>query len=229
MTLRELFSKLAAGELSNLAMADGGVLQQHAFPAVVDYTNEALLRLHTRFPLNEKDVLVEMVEGVTNYHLTKAHSLANSEATGTPYLIDAADPFLGDVIRVVRVYNTYGIGLPLNDEEDRNSVFTPQPKILQGPRPIAGQALDVVYRAKHTTLTVDALDSEIDIPDVLEPALKLYIGHKVYNAMNTQEAQMAAANRYAQYEAICQEVVDQDVIGATISNTNTKFHKRGWV
>lgn len=229
MLLSDLFTRLARGELSNLSMSCDGVLNQSKYATIVDYANEGLLRLHTRFNLMERDLMLELVEGVTSYRLDKQHALSNDDGTGDPYIVDYGDTFRDDMIRVSRVYNAYGIELPLNDESDINSLFTPLPKVIQVPSPVSVQVLDVVYQARHPLLTVDNLDAEIDLPDVLESALLCYIAFKVLNAMGTQESIGNAMTRQAQYEALCQEVTDYDTVGSSISTSNTKFDKRGWV
>lgn len=231
MTLNDLFESLANGELSNLFMAEQGTISQSKRKSITLYANEALLRLYTRFPLWEKDLLLEMKEAVTNYHLLSryAYSKADQHTCIDPYIMDTADPFLDDVIRVVRVYNTYGIELPLNDEGARHAIFTPQPRIIQVPNPVVGNVLNVVYRAQHPKLSVDKLDQEIELPDILIPALHTYIAYKALTAMNTAESTGVGQLRQAQFDAMCAELVEQDIIGATISTSTDKFSKRGWI
>lgn len=230
MTLNDLFAALATEELSNLQLAEGGVIAEHKKAAVLAYIEDGLLRLHTRFPLVEKDVLIEMQEGVTHYHLLQRYAYSQYDPSNgiVPYIVDSADPFLEDVIKVTRVYNSYGVELPLNDEEAPCSVFTPQPRVLLVPRPVVGSALDVVYRARHPKLSLAEPDQEIYLPDFLEPVLKQYVAYKAYNVINTQEAMAIAAIRMQQFDSMCQEAVEQDTIGATTSTSNTKFSKRGW-
>ena len=73
MNIEDLFTSLSYGELNNLSMsADGsGSIEESKQPQILLYANEGLLRLYGRFLLKENDVLIEMVEHITNYHLKK--------------------------------------------------------------------------------------------------------------------------------------------------------------
>ena len=235
MTLQELYEKLSFGELQNLWEADegSGVIRDENKPKVVRYLNDALLRLYTRFILREKDVVIEMHDHITNYHLKAKFAESQWETSGQDFLYIKdlmREPFTEDVIRIMNVYNSLGDRLPLNDETHPESLFTPQGAVLQVPRPVSGVALSLVYQAKHPIILWDGDDDqEIDIPDVLEEALLSYIAFKLYNHKNTQEAMGIAQGHLSLYEAVCQDVVDKDLVSTSESFTNTRFQKGGWV
>lgn len=237
MNVNDLLKNLALGELSNLALAEGtGTIISDKRPQIILLANEALLRLYTRFVLKEKDVLVEMREGVTNYHLLKkyAYSQYDPENPPTkwcmPYILDLGkEQFQEDVIKVLAVYASIGRKLPLNDLERADSVFTPQSTVVQVPFPIPGQALGIEFQARHPILTVDNLTAEIELPEVLHGALQAYIASKVFMHMNTQENTAKGQEHAINYESICQDVVDRDLVSSSSSTTNSRFHKRGWI
>jgi hypothetical protein len=233
MNIEELYKKLSYGELSNLSMSGegNGTIIESARPKIILYANDALTRLHSRFPLREKDVLIEMHEHITNYHLlprfAKHHTPVEEKVT---YILDMPlEPFTDEVIRILSVYDTYGCRLPLNNDAEPNSVFTPQAKVLQVPRPIAGSALNVAYQTKHDVLDHEKMDQPIFIPDTLESALTAYIAYKVYSHINTAEATNKAQEHLAFYESVCGEVVEHDLVSSTVSTTNQRFEKRGWI
>lgn len=236
MNLNDLFRDLALGELSNLSMVENDTIIPQRRPKIVSYTNEALLALHSTFVLKEKDVVIEMREGVTNYHLLKryAWSQYNEENPpdrwNMPYIMDmVADPFQEDVIKILAVYNSFGQKMPLNDNEHARSVFNPQSNLLQVPFPIPGQALAIEYQAKHTTLQHCNCDEEIVVPDVLWRALKAYVASKVFMHMNTQETTTKGQEHMIIYDMICQDVVEKDLVNTSSSTTNSRFAKRGWI
>lgn len=236
MNLNDLFRDLALGELSNLSMAENDTIIPQRRPKIVSYANEALLALHSTFVLKEKDVVIEMREGVTNYHLLKryAWSQYNEENPpdrwNMPYIMDmVADPFQEDVIKILAVYNSFGQKMPLNDNEHARSVFNPQSNLLQVPFPIPGQALSIEYQAKHTTLQHCDCDEEIVVPDVLWRALKAYVASKVFMHMNTQETTAKGQEHMIIYDMICQDVVEKDLVNTSSSTTNSRFAKRGWI
>ena len=89
--------------------------------------------------------------------------------------------------------------------------------------------LTVVYQARHPTLYPEQLDDEVDCPDVLLGALKAYVAQLYYGNMNTQDA-IANAQKYSNiYNTIIADVLAQDLVSVTYSQTNSKFHKNGFV
>lgn len=238
MILNDLFRDLALGELSNLSFAskEAPTIVPEKRPQIVVYTNEALLVLHSRFVLKEKDMLVEMREALTNYHLLKRYAWSRYDKDNPPnrwdmpYILDTpAEPFEEDVIKILSVWNSFGQKMPLNDPENPMSVFNPQSNVLQVPFPIAGQSLAIEYQAKHPPLDHCRCEDDILLPDVLWPALKAYIAAKACTHMNTQEMTAKGGEHMLNFEAICQSVVEMDLVNTSSSSTNSRFHKRGWI
>lgn len=233
MNVDQLFQNLSYGELSNLSMGvegEGAIEEKHQ-PKIILHANEGLLRLYTRFLLLEKDVLIEQVEHITNYHLLKrfAESNWNPEEEPYAYIKDLGrEPFEEDVIKILSVFDSHGYRLPLNDNERADSLFTPQAKVLQVPHPEDGVSLSVLYQAKHPPLSIERLDQEVDLPEVLHGALTAFIASKIYGNMNTAEARATGQEHFLHYENICGDVIENDLVSTSISATNSRFHKRGW-
>ena len=235
MNISNLFSSLSYGELSNLAMAnDGnGTVRLADQPKVLNAANEALLLLHSRFVLSTKDIWIEAREHITHYHFDVRFAESSSLTSAQPYLYIkdlSGEPFIGDVIKVLNVFDQFEYELPLNDAEHPASVFTPQPRMLQIPDPKELALYNVVYQAKHPLLVLTTeLTQEIDLPDVLHAALKSYVAYKMYSGMNTQEATAKSAEHLGNYESICRNAVEYDLVNTSVCATNAKFHKNGWV
>lgn len=234
MDVNELFRQLSVGELSNLALAmDGsGTIEEASHGKVVLYINDALKKLYGRFVLKTKDVLVEEVGHITNYHLIKRFAESNYDPAVEPYpyIKDRIkEPFQQDVIKILEVYDSHGCKLPLNDAERCDSLFTPQANVLQVPHPVSGVSLSVMYQAAHPEITVDNLEAEIELPEILEPALREFIAYKVFTHTNSQEATAKAQEHLNQYEAICSEIEQKDLVSTSVATTNSTFEKRGWV
>lgn len=245
MNVGDLFKRLAYAELSSLYISvDGdlnqgtGVLKNTAKPAVVLAANEALLRLYSKFPLLEKDVIIQMVENYTQYWFKKKYATSQWVATDSnsvpiPYIIDDVnedDAFQEDVIKVLAVYDQHGCAVPLNDDQRGHSVFTPQPQMLQVPRPEHGRVLSVIFQAKHPTLVMDDETQEIYLPEILEGAFTAFIAYKVFSQIGTQESTAKAAEHQATFNAICNDVESMDLVSSSISTTPvSRFHSRGWI
>jgi len=235
LDLFHLFEMLSYGELSNLSMSgDGsGEILPAMQPKLVHYTNEALLKLYGRFLLKENDVLVQLYEHITFYHLIPRFSLCfvptlEAEEEHIRYLLDLAhEPFRDEVIKVISVFDNLGKELPLNDEEQHHSVFTPQAKVLQVPNPIGDLIYNVRYQQRHPKLSGE-LGENIECPDVLLGALTSYIAYKVYSHMNSAESSAKAQEFMATYELNCNDAVDRDLVNGSISQTNVRFERGGW-
>lgn len=232
MKLEDLFQRLSRGELSNLALGNEGTgtIDETNQPKLIDYTNDGLLRLYSRFLLKEKDVLIEQQAHVTNYHLIPRFSRAGAPTDTTRYIMDLhCSTFTGDLIKILEVYDSFGRARILNDKECYESLYTPQPHVLQVPYPCAGEALSVSYQASHRVMGITDLKVQIEVPLFLEAALQTYVAHKVYSHMNGQENVAKSQEYAAGFEALCAEVEQKDLVNNTFATTNTKFQKRGFV
>ena len=241
MKVIDLFRRLAFGELSNLAIAGEGealgTIVEAKHPQIIQYLNEGLLRLHSRFNLRQKDLLIEQVAHITNYHLRRQFAESSNDCSiPYPYIKDLpCEPFLEDVIRILEVHDQCG-QRPLNDLGRSNSVFTPQPDVLQVPNPQTGAPLAIVYQARHEPIRdfkiredENLLEQSINIPFFLEGALQAFIGSQVYSHMNGQENIMKAQEYLNKNEAICLEVEEKDLVGQSVFNSHYKFEQRGFV
>ncbi|UZV39865.1 head completion adaptor [Xanthomonas virus PB119] len=233
MNIEELFEKLSYGPYAALfAGANGtGFIDEKDQPQVLSHANDGLLRLYTKFDLMQKDVLVVMDEVTTNYHLSSRFSPHNTVSNEPRrYILDLPEErFTDDVIRILQVYNSYGYQVPLNDDGNPFSVFTPQGGVLQIPRPLPGQILSVTYQAKHPKLTIDSLDQEVMLPEVLVEGLISYIAYKKYTNMATPESTAKAQEHLAMFNNICEDAIQNDAVSTSSSTTNTRFEKGGFI
>jgi len=104
--------------------------------------------------------------------------------------------------------------------------------LLQVPRPVTGLGISITYQAKPEPLSLDnpsLLDVEIVIPTVLEEAVLSYISYKVFSEINTQEANVKSQEHFTIFSELCKEAVDFDLVNTSISTTNTRFHRNGWI
>uniref|UniRef100_UPI00262258C7 hypothetical protein n=1 Tax=Janthinobacterium sp. TaxID=1871054 RepID=UPI00262258C7 len=115
MKLNELLLELATGELSNMAFAKTGVIEPAAHLKVITSLNVALNDIFSRVPLAEKEVLVETLDWKHLYYIRKEHARMDPTPGYLKYIIDTpANPFLGDLVKVLGVVNEVGDPLPMN-------------------------------------------------------------------------------------------------------------------
>ncbi len=231
MKLEELFRNLSFGELSNLSIGNegAGYISADNIPKLVMYTNQSLVALYTRFILNQKELVLRSYDHVTFYYLRPEFACSSKQPAHRKYIMDSdLEPFTGDLIQVLQVFNEVGKVLPLNDNEQYAAIFTPQYDCIQLTHPVSGNVFSVHYQATHPALKDDDLQQEIRIPFFLEEALQAHVAYKVFSHMNGQENSAKAVEHMQRYENICIEVTEKDLVHTSISNTNIKSIKWGW-
>lgn len=234
MKVSELFQRLALGELSNLAMSETSqsMLKPEVHAKMILYANDGLLRLYSRYVMSEKSLIIETHEHITSYHMKVKFAESSGSNEPFKYIKDLpAEPFEGDVIKILAVYDGTGTERVLNDSENPSSLFTPQPDQLQVPNPIQGQPLGITYQARHHILKDtgnDLLQQDIDLPFFLESALQAYVASKVFSHMNGQENKVISQEHMANYEGICAELEVNDLINKTHHTSHRKLEERGF-
>ena len=90
MTLDDLFSDLAFGELNGTGMVgiDGGVIPLAKYPQVISYVNMGLTQLHTIFLLKENYVTCRELLGQTEYLLHSKHGDAAGINGESKHIVD---------------------------------------------------------------------------------------------------------------------------------------------
>ena len=232
-TVEELLSRLAYGEFKNLALPaenESGVIKDKFIPMILNHANSGLIKLGGKFVLKQKELILVTVTPITKYYLRKEYAALNNAFSTTKYIDDSLlYPFDEDILRVLNIYDETGKLIPLNDRNLENSINTYENDCLQVPTYYIGTRLSVIYQAKHTKLSIDALDQEIQIPFYLESALQSYIAGKVLSNMNSPEATAKGQEHMLEYERICSEIEEKDLLINSSSTTNTKLIERGFM
>lgn len=231
MKLEELLKNLSLGELSNLAIGNegAGYISDNNIPKLVLYINQSLAAMYTRFILKQSELMLRSYDHITFYYLRPEFAQSSDAPAHKKYIEDTkVEPYKGDIIRVLQVFNEFGIELPLNDNEQFAAVFTPQYDCIQLTRPVTGNVFSVLYQANHPTLNDEDLSQEIRIPFFLEEALQAHVAYKVFSHMAGAENSAKALEHMQRFENICVEVVEKDLVHTSVSNTNIKANKRGW-
>lgn len=239
MTLEECLNQLARGRLSNLAICEGGRIKEGNFLKVIDAVNEGMTKLYSIFPIKEKQLLIELLEGRTDYPLTSEHSLRNFKFQDVPkeevnhwdyYIRDTDEhPFEDDILQIMEVWDDLDRKRPLNDPDSPLAVFTPEPNLLIVNFSVWGRVLNVVYKVKYLPLTKDDLNKELEIPEFLNAALMSYVAYLIHSQINTQEAVANAQKYLSEYQAIVNEINLSGLFTPDKLISNKKFIKRGWV
>ena len=240
MELGKLYRDLSMGVLRNIAYGNegNGNISINYRPAVCMYINEGLNRLHTAILLRENDLLLEMYEDITNYHFVKrfaqfaGNDVDEDNRETRRYILDLPEEkFKEDVAKVLRVFTQDGCELPLNNEFEHTSVFTPQAQILQVPNPVQGKVLSVKYQSLHPEVLFDDDDAHVYLPVHLLDALKAFVGYKAYSDMNQETSRARAQELLSMYQAIVDQALLNGLVNynAGAAATYTPFGLRGFV
>lgn len=211
MTVEELFRRLSYGELSNLAVAvdSTGTIKKAQQNRVLHFVNEALLRLHTRFPLSQTTLSLTM---------------------GTTELVTQLPT---DTLQVLSILDDQGHSLIFTTTPVPKGIYVSNgelhiPETVVPPETV----LQVILQTRHPTLLPINVEADLDqvitlIPE-LEAALTGYIASKMYAGMNSPETANASAQYLHQYEATCAEVLMSGLLPTEILPMQ-KFESRGWI
>ncbi|WP_312926624.1 hypothetical protein [Pseudescherichia sp.] len=233
MLLSELFQKLSFSTLSNLVIGGegSGVIGATHYPRLISVINEGLTDLHTRFPLLEKELTLQLFEEVAQYYFRPAHSVS----VGTDYyryILDTPEePFVNDILRVEQVFDVVGCEQLLNDESECCSLFTPSFDSLLVTHPRDDTVLRVSYRANHPAIALTVTDPstvEVNIPDSHGKALCLYVAGAIYSSMNGQEHTVKGQEFKTYYETECAFIGQYNLDNAGLAQTNKKPMLGGW-
>lgn len=234
MTLNDLFKQLSHNELKNTFFGNGGAgyVNDEDKAMLISLVNDSLDALHVKFVLSIKDVLIQQYKHITNYHLIPRFSATVGNKNIEPFLYIRDTPgevFQDEVLKIIKVYSQHGHELPLNQVDRRNSLFTPESKILQVPRPKEGEVLSVVYQSSFKRFCLEDEDLEISIPISLEAALKAHIAYLYFEGIGTEDSTMRANNHFQKYLRICNDSSLAGLNDTSFATASNKFHIRGFV
>lgn len=228
MDLDEIITDLSIGEL-----------QQHGwFMSTLDVNNKrkliaciniGLTELYTRFPLLTRELTLIQIGGKTLYPLKVENTLSNGELPSYDKYIDYTInyPFTGDLIRVLQVYDECGNEIRLNDSTACRVVATPAMDVLEVPQPVDGDALFVIYQAKHPKVAED--NAKLYLPNHLKPLLLAYVAYRVYSGGTTQEHIMLANGMLQKFELLCAQQINLGMENSNDYDRNIKPCMGGWI
>jgi len=234
MLLSTIYSHLAYGELRQLPVSDkdNGTIFVATYPEVISYINLALVDLHTRFNILEKSFILRQYDHITDYTISYDFALTNPADPGETYryIRDTEnDLFDDDVLKITKIVDEDGVSVPLNDENNSYSLFTPSHDILEIPTPQEANELGVIYRAYPAEIPLDDVAPGSYIVDIgrnfLAPILS-FVGHRAHISLPKGDGAIASAS-FNRYEALCKHIKDH---GTTTSDrtTNSKLTDRGF-
>ena len=231
MLLKELYSRLALGELSQHTLGQSGSIKESDYPKIINHLNTGLTNIYSYFPIREREVVIQQFDHITEYRLNSIHALTNPDLEAEKYIMDSdASPFLDDVLRIEAAYTEIGERIPLNDENQQLSWYTPAWDTIQIPYPDNENASFIMYRAKHPEIPIDAdPDTEIFLPPCLEEALQAYIASRCFVALGNAASAGLATYYGSRYDQQIVHVERHNLLQSGDSDSNVKLTQKGFV
>ena len=203
MKLSEVLNISRHSELNTLAVKDNN-------ESLVSFVNLGILELYSQFALDSEEFIIPLRSDRTIYDL--------------PH----------DFMYLVSAYESYGAGqqgsvnLPVNNENDPNSVNTINFRQVQIANSQDGKYVGVIYVKKPEAFTVDDLDKELPIPDQLVQPLLNFMAFKGHSAVRL-DGQGEGDIYYLRFKKSCDDILKQGTsIAADDLNMDTRIHDRGF-
>ena len=242
MTLQQIFDLLSHGELSQIDLGGTNGIEESNWERVLSAVNLGLTELHKRFPLRREQVVLQMQEGQLRYTLDVKFAVSNlGNPTTTKYLIDStADPFLGRVLKIEKVFDASGCELNLNRlgdtfDQAHSTVRTPNYNTLILPTLLPVQALTIEYRGNHPLLIktqgyFNPGEVTVELPDTHLTALLYFVASRLFNPTGLSgNTAFHEGNNYDQkFEAECQRLEFEGYENSE-QEENSRLRRNGWV
>lgn len=231
MTIKEFIDLLAARELSNAQSSfvdmQGKPLEAK-IPVIISYIKDSLTKLYDTFFLKEDTIFIELIESKTSYVINKKYNIIDKTDAEHYIFRDVERPYNNDLLKILKVEDSNGNVLPINNGLCPNSVFIPYNNIIQVPNFDYGNELVITYQANHPEITGD-LEQELEIPETLLPALSYYTAYRLFSNINSDLAVKNSSKYFQQY----QEAVNDINLSGSLRNMYLepvlKFYKGGWM
>jgi hypothetical protein len=204
MTVNALINMAVNGELKNLAIKDDT-------EAILGYLNLGLIELYKRFPLNVKEYVIELQDGVEIYTMP-------SDYMWVVAAYDEVPEGSSDIVAEIAI----------NEEDNPASLNTVSWNQVQIPVTVTGAYVSVIYVAAPATLTTDDLEGDLPVPPQLIEALLHYVGYRGHGSVDGN-IQGENNTHYQRFEISCDRVVKEGMYTSDDMQTKDKFLANGWV
>ncbi len=207
MRVKEVYDILKNTELKQIVVGESE-------EQVIGFMNLAFIEVYGKFSILQEEQIIKVEEGITRYRLND-----NSQKVLQVYMRNTIkDPLLGD-----DAFAEVGV----NDINDEESVFTPQPYVLHIPNPTEGRIYSIMQIVTPPYITKQNIDTvDFIIPPQYLTSILNYAAYRAYKSMNGDE-QTEIGSHYKAYMQSCNEVLKMGLNNYSVL-TNTKLDQGGW-
>jgi hypothetical protein len=234
MKIKRIIEHLEHGVLSKINLGGNTTMgvTSYNYPSLISAIELGLLELAQVFDLKQREVFVKQEDHIKIYELDVKYAVTNTASTETyKYIKDSVDnPFIGDILRIEAVYDELGNKLRLNNDNDPDSLYTPNVTSIQVPRPNAENTLSVIYSAGTVELrkTGDGLlEQEVYLPNSLLQALTMFVAAQVVMGRDSLEAKNESLIFERKYKEAVVTALNYGVKASDNTN-NINVERKGW-
>lgn len=203
MKLNNVIQKLNVGALTSVAITNKGAgIKSIDYPQICSHINDFVSDFYTRFHLLNKEVVIRAIAGKREYFFDYKYAESNTSSNEpVKYIVDSHDnPFQEDVSVVRSVTSTTGEELPVNDPNNRCSVFITGFNSIQVPEGYnkEGMGFSVIYEANAPELPLDTgidLTTNILLPRFIQKGLVAYVEGSIFLNMGGNNVNKGVALR----------------------------------
>jgi len=237
--LQDFFDALAYSEFSDLAMGNSqnGSLQEKEYPKVISALNLALNDMYRKFLLKVGVLYLREVKNQTIYYL-RPEFVDDIGGLDTYILYDEENPFLGDLVKILAIYDQENNELPFNQPLDifpfGSKIVTTSFDVIHIEPQVVPRTLRIVYHATYPkivlTPTFNPMQYPVYFPDYIQPALLAYVGSRIFRgraAKGNEQGQSINFTLYRQYDKICEELRNAGLV-EDVYLPSDRFTRNGW-
>lgn len=205
MTVQDVIDSAAYSEIAGTAIFSKDDTVK--VPAITVWINQALIEISKKIPLITKEQVINLI--------------TDSLDTGLTYALP------DDCLQVVSVYGENGQELPINDETDKFSVFTPTFNRILVPGAQPDSAISVIYTAKPEK--VSAVTDVLPVNEVFLDSILMFLGYKAYMPTNSTLTKNSISDDYlAKFKLAVNYILESGMFMPDGIKEHSYFDAGGW-
>lgn len=207
MRLRQIFDILKNTELKQIVVGEDD-------DQIIALMNLALIEVYSKFNILQEEQIIDCQDGKTRYLLQD-----NAQKVIQAYFRNlVAHPLNGD--------DQYR-EVPINDINDEESIFIPEPYTVHIPNAKAGRQYSLILIVTPPYVTKDNIDTlDFNVPPQFLMPINNFAAYRAYKSMNNSADQETWVHWKA-YKESCDDVYKNGLV-QTQTITNMKAVDRGY-
>lgn len=249
MFLQDVHDQLVSAELSKMFSGDDSKLKPEHIPKINNVIQAGIAELNKHFSIRENQVMIRVSRLREVYELIPANT---QTINPDGFILDSPEnPFLGDVMQLIRANGPNGESVHLNTDipyvTPSENIYGHRPSVYTNLHmnlvsyntlrvskdfPEGDYLLTYKARIKPMDLRIPPEELYIDIPDHYLYALVLYVASRMFNPMGAETIGRGMFHEGNNYWNKYQEEIatlKSNVANISSMGETTNFERGGWV